>query len=133
MRTGRSRSGARENCTVETHQRPMINPGMAWNDRFWRAKRSFAKNGLFGFLSGPRRRQSVPTFRTRLSEVFDPSVDADAALRVRIMLRADSAQMRDSEIVAPLNWLSALITTDCLLPRVVSVMLAENPGAVATI
>ena len=35
-------------------------------------------------------------------------------------------------MVAPLNWLSALITTDCLLPRVVSEMLALNPAALAT-
>jgi hypothetical protein len=106
---------------------------MAGNDRFRRAKRSFAKTGYSGFYQAPRRRRSVPTFRTRLSEVFDPRADADAAPRVRIMLPTDSAQVRDSEIVAPLNWVSALITTDCLLPRVVSVMLAENPGAVATI
>jgi len=38
----------------------------------------------------------------------------------------------DSEIEAPLNTVSALITTDCLVPRVVRVMLAENPGALAT-
>ena len=33
---------------------------------------------------------------------------------------------------APRNWLSALITTDCLLPRVVNEMFAVNPGALAT-
>ena len=38
------------------------------------------------------------------------------------------AQERDSEMVAPLNWLSARITTDCLLPRVVNEMLALNPA-----
>jgi hypothetical protein len=38
---------------------------------------------------------------------------------------------RDNEIDAPLNWLSALITTDCRLPRVVSEILAVNPGALA--
>jgi hypothetical protein len=33
---------------------------------------------------------------------------------------------------APLNWLSALITTDCLLPRVVKEMFALKPGALAS-
>ncbi len=41
-------------------------------------------------------------------------------------------QPRVSEIDAPLNWLSARITTDCLLPRVVSEMFALKPGALAT-
>jgi len=40
-------------------------------------------------------------------------------------------QERDNEMDAPRNWLSALITTDCLLPRVVSEMFAVNPGALA--
>ena len=39
--------------------------------------------------------------------------------------------MRVSAIVAPLNWLLALITTDCLLPRVANEMFASNPAAVA--
>jgi len=39
--------------------------------------------------------------------------------------------VRDIEMETPLNWLSALIVTDCLLPRVVSEMPAVNPGAVA--
>ena len=34
-------------------------------------------------------------------------------------------------MVAPRNWLSARITTDCLLPRVSSEMFAVNPGALA--
>ena len=38
---------------------------------------------------------------------------------------------RDNEIDAPRNWLSDLITTDCLLPVVRSEMLAVNPGALA--
>jgi hypothetical protein len=41
-------------------------------------------------------------------------------------------QLRVSEIEAPLNWLSALMTTDCLLPLVLSEILAEKPGALAT-
>ena len=40
--------------------------------------------------------------------------------------------MISSEIVAALNWLSDLITTDCLLPRVVNAMLALKPGALAS-
>ena len=42
-----------------------------------------------------------------------------------------AAYERDSEIDAPRNWLSALITTDCRLPRVVNVIFALNPGALA--
>ncbi len=34
-------------------------------------------------------------------------------------------------MVAPLNPVPALITTDCLLPRVVNVRFAVNPGALA--
>ena len=49
-----------------------------------------------------------------------------------LTLKMSASQIRDSEIEAPLNWLSALMTTDCLLPRVVRAMLAENAGAVAT-
>jgi hypothetical protein len=40
-------------------------------------------------------------------------------------------QERVNVIEAPLNWLSGRITTDCLLPCVVNVILAENPAAVA--
>ena len=37
----------------------------------------------------------------------------------------------DSEILAALNWLSALMLTVCLLPVVLSVMLALNPAVTA--
>ena len=43
-----------------------------------------------------------------------------------------SLYRRDSAIEAPLNWLSARITTDCLLPRVVKEIFALNPAALAT-
>jgi hypothetical protein len=42
------------------------------------------------------------------------------------------AYERDSEMDAPRNWLSERITTDCRLPRVVNVIFALNPGALAT-
>ena len=45
---------------------------------------------------------------------------------------ASRAYERDSEMDAPRNWLSALITTDCRLPRVVNEIFAVNPGALAT-
>ncbi len=46
--------------------------------------------------------------------------------------RRETNYERDSEIEADLNALSDLMTTDCLLPRVVSDRFAVNPGALAT-
>jgi hypothetical protein len=54
------------------------------------------------------------------------------AMAIRRPPGSNENQPRVSEIEAPRNWLSARITTDCLLPRVVSEMLAEKPGALAT-
>ena len=61
----------------------------------------------------------------QLSERSNAPAGADAE-------RAVLTRYFDSEILAPRNWLSARIVTDCLLPLVCSEMLALKPAALAT-
>lgn len=68
-------------------------------------------NGADGFLRRPTTRPAVPSWRSTGLSVSD--------------------QLRVSEIEAPLKPFSARITTDCLLPRVVSERCAVKPGAAA--